>query len=86
MHYSKFESSLGLNSDHLLHLGMDERSVNKKFARILAKEFDKSNSTQFLDLGTCSLHPVHSAFCKGLSKLQFEFDDFFNDIHFFFKL
>ena len=86
MHYREFESSLGLNSDHLLHLGMDGPNVNKKFARILAKEFDESNSIQFLDLRTSSLHLVHTAFCKGLSKFRFEFDDFFNDIHFFFKL
>ena len=65
---------------------MDWPNVNKKFARILAKEFDETNNTQFLDLGTCSLHPVHTAFRKGLGKFQFEFDDFFNDIHFFFKL
>ena len=86
MHYREFESSLGLNSDHLLHLGMDGPNVNKKFARILAKELDESNSIQFLDLGTSSLHLVHTAFRKGLSKFRFEFDDFFNDIHFFFKL
>ena len=85
-HYHEFECSLGLNSDHLLHLGMDGPNVNKKFSKILAKEFDESNQSQFLDLGTCSLHPVHTAFRKGISKLQFDFDEFFNDIHFFFKL
>ena len=52
MHYREFESSLDLNSDHLLYLGMCGPKVNKKFARILAKEFDESNSTQLLDLGT----------------------------------
>ena len=32
MHYRELESSLGLNSDHFLHLGMDGPNVNKKFA------------------------------------------------------
>ena len=39
-----------------------------------------------LRLGTCSLHPVHSAFKTGLEKLNFPFATFFNDLHFFFKL
>ena len=77
MYYREFESSLGLNLDHLLQLGMDGSNLNKTFARTLAKEPDESNSTQFLDLGTCSLQPVHTVFREGLSKFQFEFDDFF---------
>ena len=37
MHYCEFESSLSLNSDHLLHLRMDGPNMNEKFAQILAK-------------------------------------------------
>ena len=39
--------------------------------------------TSFLNFGTCSLHPVHTAFKKGIKKLDFDMDEFFHDIHFF---
>ena len=39
-----------------------------------------------MNIGTCSFHPVHNSFCKGLKKLNFDFDEFFHDLHFFFKL
>ena len=39
-----------------------------------------------LNLWTCSLHPVYTAFKKGLDELGFQYESFFNDIHFYFKL
>lgn len=58
-------------------------------------------NTSFLRIGSCSLHPVHTAFAKGIKKLfvgtitldqveliktaTFDLDEYFNDIHFFFK-
>ena len=59
----------------------------------------KDEDTTFLQLGTCSLHPVHTAFSKGVKalfkcevtiseeekkKVNFDLDDFFQDLHFFF--
>ena len=52
--------------------------VNKKIVTTLATELA-------LDLGTCSLHPVHTAFRYGIKELSFDLDEFFNDVHFFFK-
>ena len=66
-------------------------------------------NTSFLKLGSCSLHPIHSAFQKGVKQLfqrqvlsatsnsegsgalpkkkgTFDQEDFFTDIHSFFKL
>ena len=85
-HYREFEMSLGLNSAHLLHVGMDGPNVNKKFSSVLATQIEEETGSKFLDLGTCCLHPVHTAFRKGLKELRFDFDEFFNDVHFFFKL
>ena len=31
----------------------------------------------FLNLGTCSLHPAHTAFCKGMKQLSVDLDAFF---------
>ena len=65
-------------------------------------------NTSFFKLGSCLLHPVHSAFQKGIKQLfqeqvpsatsnsegsgelpkkkrTFDLDDFFTDIHSFFK-
>ena len=36
-----------------------------------------------MQLGTCSLHPVHTAFKNGLQKLDFPYDSFFLDLSFF---
>lgn len=38
-----------------------------------------------LNIGTCNLHPVHTAFSKGLKKLNFDFDKLACNLHFFFK-
>ena len=60
-------------------------------------------NNRFLKLGSCSLHPVHTAFANGIKTLfqcsitledkdgkqketNFNLDDFFQDVHFFFKL
>ena len=40
----------------------------------------------FLDLGACFLDPVHTAFSQGITSRSFDLDQFFMDIHFFFKL
>ena len=63
---------------------MDGPHLNKKFASTLAVELEHDGKT-FLDLGTCPLHPVHTAFMYGVKELSFDLDDFFNDVHFFFK-
>ena len=39
-----------------------------------------------MKLGSCTLHPIHTDYRKGIKKLSFDIDSFFNDIHFFFKL
>ena len=46
---------------------------------------EKNFGTTVLDLGTCSLHPVHTAFRQGLAELAYDIDGFLEDLHFFFK-
>ena len=101
-HYEEFVKQLGLDSSYLLHFGMDGPNVNLSFENKLTQQLSEID-TSFLKLGSCSLHPVHSAFQKGIKKLfqgtiettpetsdkkkgRFDLDDFFQDIHFFFKL
>ena len=81
-HYNTMVEKLQLDSSHLLHLGMDGPKVNLTFQKKLA-ELLHEEGTEFMDLGTCSLHPVHTAFRKGLSQLSFPFESFFHDLHFF---
>ena len=61
-----------------------DQHVNKKFASTLAVELADDGKT-FLDLGTCPLHPVYTALRYGIKELSFDLDEFFNDVHFFFK-
>ena len=77
---------------------MDGPNVNLSFENNLESTLESIN-TSFLRIGTCSLHPTHIAFRKGIKSLYsntinisgekestFDLDDFFNDLHFFFKL
>ena len=67
----------------LLHIGMDGPSVNLSFEKMLIGYFIVCEGTTVLKLGSCSLHPVHNAFRKGVGCLSFDVDQFFQDIHFF---
>ena len=77
--------SLNLKEFFLLHVGMDGPNVSFKFEKELEAVLKSVHDTQSLRLGTCSLHPVHSALKKRLEKLIF-FSTFFNDLYFFFEL
>ena len=65
---------------------MDGLNVNKKFEYELATALNERSNTAFLKLGSSSLHKVHSAYRKGIKKLKFDLDQFFYDVHYFFKL
>ena len=84
-HVQELRKSFNLEESFLLHVGMDRPNVNLKFEKELVV-LKSVHDTGILRLGTCSLHPVHSAFKTGLEKLNFPFATFFNDLHFFFKL
>ena len=70
----------------LLHLGMDGPNVNLAFEQKLKVHMQESSRVDFLQIGTCSLHPVHTGFKNGLKELDFPFDSFFHDLSFFFHL
>ena len=100
---------LDIDSKFLLDFGMDGLSVvNLSFEDKITQKLSEVD-TFFLKLGSCSLHPVHSAFQKGIKQLfqgqvpsatsnsegsgelpkkkeTFDLDNFFTDIHSFFKL
>ena len=64
---------------------MDGPKVNQSFEKKLKDEFDKEN-TSFLQLGTCTLHPVHTGIKNCLQESDFPYDSFFHDLSFFFHL
>ena len=102
-HYTEFAEAFGLDSSMLLHFGMDGPNTNLSFEKKMKKHLEEFNQF-FLQIGTCSLHPVHTAFANGVKKLfkcefviqaatdtseekkgSFDMDEFFHDLHFFFK-
>ena len=85
-HFNSFMKDLNLDYNHLIQVGMDGPNVNLSFEKKLRSIMETTYETSFLNFGTCSLHPVHTAFRKGIKKLDFDVDEFFHDIHFFFKL
>lgn len=84
-HFFEFQNKMEWNNNYLLHIGMDGPNVNLAFQNLLKTELDAKNKT-ILNIGTCSLHPIHNGFAKCLKKIDFEFDEFPRDIWFFFKL
>lgn len=78
---------------------MDGPNVNPAFENELASNLENIN-TYFLRIGVCPLHPTHAAFCRDIKKFYFntvdvsgekeistfDLDNFFNDLHFFYKL
>ena len=68
-HYSKFETELELDSAYLVHVGMDRPNVNESFKMKLSPDLKKNSENIFIELGTCNLYKVHTAFRKGIKKL-----------------
>lgn len=87
-HFFEFVRDLGLDLNLLLALGIDGPNVNKSFRAKLAKELEKRDATQFLDVGTCSIHIANNGFLEGIKCLKsvVNIDQFAIDLHFFFKL
>ena len=85
-HFKQFMLDNEIDPNYLLHLGMDGPNVNLAFQEKLSKYLRDNLDKSFLNLGTCSLHPVHTAFRRGIISMSYELDQFFTDIHFFFKL
>ena len=82
-HCNELLINLNVDSQYLLHLGMDGPNVNLAFQKKLLTELGQLNGKTFLNLGACSLHPAHTAFRKGIKQLSVDLDAFFIDIHFF---
>ena len=67
-HYEEFVEQLDIDSKFLLHFGMDGPNVKLSFEDKLTQKLSEVD-TSFFKLGSCSLHPVHSAFQKGVKQL-----------------
>ena len=84
--YHEFENAMELDLNLPLHLRTDSPNVSKKFASVLISKIEEEINSKVLNIGTCSLHPVHTSFRKGLKKLNFDFDELFNDVQFYFQV
>lgn len=56
-----------------------------KIRKDLVAELQQVYGKTILDIGTCSLHPIHTAFSYGLNAIDFDYDKFAQDLHLFFK-
>ena len=83
-HINILLKDLDIDHNYLIQVGMDGPNVNLSFEKKLCRSMESDFNTSFLDMGTCSLHPVHTAFRKGVLKLEMNVDEFFHDIFFFF--
>ena len=85
-HFKQFMVDNKPERNYLLHLSMDRPNLNLTFQEKLSKYLRDNLEMSFLNLSTHSLHPVHTAFHQGITSVFFNLDQFFIDIHFFFKL
>ena len=60
--------------------------LNLSFQRKLNTHLALQGIGNLIDIGTCSLHPVHTAFMKGIGEIEFDVDQFSNDVFARFKL
>ena len=60
---------------------MDGPNINLSFKKNILTKLEEDMN--FLKLGTCSRHPVYTAFRKGITKISFDYDNFLNELHFF---
>lgn len=82
----KFIEDNNLDTRKLLQVSMDGPSVNLSFQRKLNTHLASQGISELINIGTCSLHPVHTAFMKGIDKIEFDVDQFSNDVFSWFKL
>lgn len=65
-HFFDFGTKIQWNLKYLLSIGMNGPNVNLKFQKLLDDELIKTYNNKIINVGTCSLHPVHTAFQKAL--------------------
>src|SRR6267154_583099 len=82
----KFIEDQNLSVRKLLQLSMDGPNVNLSFQRKMNAELLEKGVHKLIDIGTCSLHPVHTAFMEGIESLPFDAEEFSNDVFSWFKL
>lgn len=82
----KFIEDKNLDPKLLLHCSMDGPAVNLSFLCKLNDTLKSKGCEPTIDIGTCSLHPVHTAVTKGLATLDFDVDQLAGDIYFWFKM
>ena len=82
-----FLDSNCLKHQNVLHFSMDGPAVNKAFLRLITEQFAAEDDVlPLVAVGTCSLHPVHTALRKGVESLPFDLDQLVNDLYSWFKL
>ena len=76
-HHNSFCKDMELDSNYLLQIGMDGPNVNLAFEEKVSMHLENDMCTNLLKLGSCQLHPTHSAFRYGVKVLGFDLDTFF---------
>ncbi len=82
----EFMEKHSLDPHKLLQCSMDGPTVNLAFLKKINENFSSKGIQPLVDIGTCSLHPMHTAFTKGIETLPFDIEQFANDIYSWFKL
>ncbi len=82
----QFLEDCNLSSRYVLQISMDGPAVNLCFQKKINEWLCLQGAEPAVDLGTCSIHPVHTAFTKGVEVLSFDIEQFAQDVFYWFKL
>ena len=72
------EATKDLDPAKSWHIGMDGPNVNLAFEKEMKRTRDELNLPSLIELGTCGLHTVHSAFQTGAKEMNWNLDRYFH--------
>lgn len=82
-HLFEIFNTLKMDVAYLLQISMDGPNVNLSFHKKFEKDLLDNHNKKIINTGTCSFHKMHTAYVKGLEKVDFNYDEFAQDCHFF---
>lgn len=77
-------SNAKLPIERLLTLSRDGPNVNKTIFRLTKEEFRKRTGKNLIDIGSCDIHIIHTAFKKGLDIYGNNIADLSINLHYYF--
>ena len=84
-HFNKGMQDLQPVIRNMVQISMDGPSVNWKFFDIVKKQLADEHGVILINIGSCGLHIMHSAFKTGAQSTKWEISSFLSSLYYLFK-